>query len=424
MTKSNWRYLILSAGILLSVNVLPGCDAPDADSWYKGNLHTHSFWSDGDDFPEVIAEWYREAGYDFLAISDHNTVASDERWLNIATDHPRFATYQKYLASSPEGWVESIETDDSVLVRLKTYQEYSERFQSPGEFLMIPAEEVTSRFERKPIHVNASNVAEYIAPQTGSSVVDVMQKSVNAILEQGERLNRAVMPHINHPNFGWAIRADELAQVEGERFFEVYNGHPSVHNEGDSLRMSMERMWDVVNVIRLSEGLPMMLGIGVDDAHHYQEQAVSKANTGRGWVMVQSKGLSAEELISSMEEGRFYASSGVLLNSVVSDGGTISVEVEASEGVSYVIEFIGTRSATSSDPLSISRSEDGEVQTMHYSSDIGQVLQHSEGSSAHYTFQGDELYVRARITSTVVKDNPNYNAEYERAWTQPIRPIR
>ena len=21
--------------------------------WFKGNLHTHSFWSDGDDFPEM-----------------------------------------------------------------------------------------------------------------------------------------------------------------------------------------------------------------------------------------------------------------------------------------------------------------------------------------------------------------------------------
>src|SRR5205814_702981 len=27
--------------------------------WWKGNLHTHSFWSDGDDFPEMIADWYK-----------------------------------------------------------------------------------------------------------------------------------------------------------------------------------------------------------------------------------------------------------------------------------------------------------------------------------------------------------------------------
>ena len=34
---------------------------------------------------------------------------------------------------------------------------------------MIRAEEVTSSFERKPIHINASNVAEYIEPRSGNS---------------------------------------------------------------------------------------------------------------------------------------------------------------------------------------------------------------------------------------------------------------
>ncbi|NND80278.1 MAG: histidinol-phosphatase, partial [Maribacter sp.] len=30
----------------------------EALQWFKGNLHTHSYWSDGDEFPEVIMEWY------------------------------------------------------------------------------------------------------------------------------------------------------------------------------------------------------------------------------------------------------------------------------------------------------------------------------------------------------------------------------
>ncbi|MCA9270952.1 MAG: hypothetical protein KDA41_20870, partial [Planctomycetales bacterium] len=34
--------------------------------WFKGNIHTHSLWSDGDDFPEMIAEWYRTHDYNFL----------------------------------------------------------------------------------------------------------------------------------------------------------------------------------------------------------------------------------------------------------------------------------------------------------------------------------------------------------------------
>lgn len=39
--------------------------------FYKGNLHTHSTNSDGAHSPESVATFYRQAGYDFLALSDH-----------------------------------------------------------------------------------------------------------------------------------------------------------------------------------------------------------------------------------------------------------------------------------------------------------------------------------------------------------------
>ncbi len=52
--------------------------------WWKGNLHTHSFWSDGDDYPEMIIDWYKTAGYDFVALSEHNTLAEGERFIGVA----------------------------------------------------------------------------------------------------------------------------------------------------------------------------------------------------------------------------------------------------------------------------------------------------------------------------------------------------
>ena len=49
--------------------------------WWKGNLHTHSLWSDGDDFPESIADGYKQQGYHFLAMSDHNRMLEGEQWV-------------------------------------------------------------------------------------------------------------------------------------------------------------------------------------------------------------------------------------------------------------------------------------------------------------------------------------------------------
>ncbi|MDA0684604.1 MAG: histidinol-phosphatase [Bacteroidetes bacterium] len=416
------RQLLNGLIVLVLLPALSSCAPESNTSWYKGNLHTHSFWSDGDDFPETITTWYVENGYNFLAISDHNTIAEGERWLTIPASHARYDVFQDYLASSPDGWVEFSEADDTVQVRLKTYEEYSSRFNAPGSFLMIRAEEVTSSFERKPIHINASNVAEYIEPRSGNSLVEVMQANVNAILEQGERLQQRVMPHINHPNFGWAMRADQLAMIDGERFFEVYNGHPAVNNYGDSLRMGMEKMWDVVNTIRLQDGRPMMFGIGTDDAHNYQEQAINRANTGRGWVMVESADLSADALLESMDQGRFYASSGVTLSELSVEGERYAVSVEVEDGVEYVIEFIGTDRDHNPSPVEVLNSESGELLTYRYSDDIGRVLQRTTGNEAVYHYTGEELYVRARVTSSKVKANPTSEGEKERAWTQPAIP--
>ena len=50
----------------------------EGGNWYKGNLHCHTTDSDGKLTPSEVVELYRSAGYDFLAISDHN-IFSDYR---------------------------------------------------------------------------------------------------------------------------------------------------------------------------------------------------------------------------------------------------------------------------------------------------------------------------------------------------------
>ncbi|MCH8277150.1 MAG: histidinol-phosphatase, partial [Bacteroidetes bacterium] len=336
------RLFRLSFIFLFSSVLLASCGESNQTSWKRGNLHPHSFWSDGDDFPESILAWYRDNGYDFVAISDHNTLADTNRWIQFDTTSSRYPTFVEYVERFGSAWVESEIAGDSVSVRLKRFEEYKSLFDDPGHFLVIRAEEITDRFEDKPIHVNATNIDEFIAPQGGSSVLDVMQRNVNAVLEQRERTGRPMIPHINHPNFGWAIGALELAALEGERFIEVYNGHPAVHNEGDSTRPSVENMWDIANTVRALEGRALLLGLAIDDAHNYQEQALNRSNTGRGWIMVETDRLTASALIESMEAGSFYASSGVTLEHIEQDAAGITISVSAEEGVEYRIAFIGT----------------------------------------------------------------------------------
>ncbi|MEY4483064.1 MAG: hypothetical protein RL693_516, partial [Verrucomicrobiota bacterium] len=73
---------MLRTSLLLMMMATLTAHAEDAGSrWFKGNTHTHSLWSDGNDFPEMICSWYRSQGYDFLAMSDHNTLARGDKWM-------------------------------------------------------------------------------------------------------------------------------------------------------------------------------------------------------------------------------------------------------------------------------------------------------------------------------------------------------
>ncbi|MBG86164.1 MAG: histidinol-phosphatase [Verrucomicrobiales bacterium] len=393
--------------------------------WWKGNLHTHSFWSDGDDFPEMITGWYKDNGYQFLAITDHNISHDTEKWMVVEEKRNRDIAYEKYLKRWGADWVESkTEGGGKTSVRLKKLSEYRPKFERPGKFLLIQAEEITSRYLTSPIHLNASNLRYRIAPQTGDNVVDTLQKNIDAVLAQEKETGQPMLPHINHPNFGWAITAEELMQVRGEQFFEVYNGHPYVRNRGDKTHAGLERVWDIVNTRRLTElKLPLMYGLATDDSHAYHKTGSKLSNTGRGWVMVRASDLTPASLINAMKRGDFYSTTGVELASLEQNAKQISLVVKARAGVNYTIQFIGTRKGFDSYHTPIRNAAGEKLRLTHrYSDDVGAVLKEVLGPKASYKFKGDELYVRAKVVSSVRQKNPIVEGDWEVAWTQPIRP--
>ncbi len=403
-----------------------GCDffsgtewlGPKEIQWYKGNLHTHSYWSDGDDFPEKIVDWYKKNGYDFLAISDHNSLMEGEKWV-IIRDNRFFTRYENLMG--PDWVTHRFNAHGEREVRLKSLEEFRHRFEEPGEFLLIPAEEISDGFSGSAIHVGATNIEEFIRPQGGFSAMEVLQKNVDAVNEQRERLGRPMFPHVAHPNWGKAISADELVAVEGAKFFEVYNGHPIVNNYGDDGRPGTDELWDVVLTRRLEAGREIMYGLAVDDAHEYFDWGVGEINPGRGWVVVKAPELTARAIIESLESGRFYSSTGVTLEDVSFENDEITISIDEEAGVSYTTQFIGTRSGYTKNSNRTVVDHHGTV-VASYSDGIGEVLSEVEGTAASYEMQGDELYVRAKVFSDKLHPNPFKEGDFEVAWSQPFLP--
>jgi len=321
---------VLAAGVLLAGIRLPAAQAPASVlHWYKGNTHTHTLNSDGDSTPDDVVKWYREHGYRFLVLTDHNCLTSVDG-LNA-------------LHGADE------------------------------QFLVIKGEEVSGHAGKKPIHVNGLDVGALVTTSDGPAALDVMQRMVDGIRGANG------VPHINHPNYEWAITGDDLKQVENTKLFEIYNGHPAVNNLGGGGVPGMEEVWD-----RLLSSGKLMYGFADDDAHYFKQPGNPDVpGPGRGWVYVHADRLAPRAIVEALDRGDFYASTGVELNDYQVTPGAITVDVKPGPSSKYRIQFIGRN---------------------------GQVLSEMTSSPAVYRFKGDELYVRAKI----------YESNGRLAWTQPV----
>lgn len=399
--------------------------AEGSSRWLKGNMHTHSLWSDGDDYPEMIGSWYRERGYQFLVYTDHNILHQSDKWIDVEKNKGGRAAFDKLTARFPGEWVVTREADGRQEVRLTKFDQVFEKLAVPQEFLLIQGEEISDKFGNLPIHLCATNTTELLTPMAGDSVTEVIQRNIDAVMSRRERTGVKTLVHLNHPNFGYAVTAEQLMPIFGERFFEVYNGHPTVHNSGDAEHASTERMWDIINTWRISQlDLPLMYGLATDDGHEYHRGESTKGSQpGRGWVMVLAKTLTPDALVESLESGRFYSSSGVTLSEIRGTESSLTVDVQPADGVTYRIDFIGTRKGF--DDASKPAVEDpakAQGLTRVYSDDVGRILKSVEGTSGTYDFSGNELYVRAVVTSSRLHPNPSEAGEFERAWVQPVVP--
>ena len=143
---------------------------------------------------------------------------------------------------------------------------------------------MTSRAGDKPIHVNGLDVA------AAGRAAHGRRRSATCCSATSTAIRGASgVPHINHPNFGWAITGQELQQVRNNRLFEIFNGHPQVNNVGGGGVPGLEEVWDRI----LTSGT-LLYGIAVDDAHHFKQPGNPLASgPGRGWVMVRAARLEA-----------------------------------------------------------------------------------------------------------------------------------
>ncbi len=389
--------------------LIVGFAQADPAGWYRGNTHTHSLWSDGNDFPEMIVGWYKEQGYDFMALSDHNILAVSEKWMDLEAIQKRQkalgpSAFEKYQRKYGEDWIETREVDGKTQVRLKRLDEFRSLFEEPEIFLIVQAVEISNSSAGKPVHINAVNLPgknTIPAVRSDASVQEVMRQNLRDVAKREQETGVPILAHLNHPNFGWAITAEDLAHVLEEQFFEVYNGHPGIRHLGDQTHPGDERIWDIANAIRIAKlNADPLFGVATDDSHNYHGGNVSP---GRGWVMVRAEKLDGSSLVEAMRAGDFYASSGVYLDEIAYDSEKreLTFEIRPDGDATFQSQLIGTRAN-------------------YEETDVGEILATADGVSVSFQIPPDALYARATITSSRAHPNPSFPDQKEQAWIQPV----
>jgi hypothetical protein len=164
--------------------------------WIKGNLHTHTTYSDGNCSRQQVIDAYAAGGYGFLAITDHDVLASAD-----------------------------------------------ELGQLDGRGMaLLPANEVTGDGVHM-LHIGAATRVEPAADR--QVVIDAANAEANSLLI------------VNHPN--WFAQFDhckheQLCQWQGYAGIEIYNGvievlegSPLATDHWDRLLSAGRRVWGFAN---------------------------------------------------------------------------------------------------------------------------------------------------------------------------------
>ena len=238
--------------------------------FWRGNLHTHSTLSDGALEPADVIAAYRNAGYDFMCLSDH--FWKHYNWPVADTRHLRRNDFTTIIGAE--------------LHAPKT---------TVGELWHILANGLPLDFEPPSDDEDAMALAARAAA-AGAFITIAHPAWSQLTFEDG--------------------RACDIAHA-----VEIYNHGCAVENDrGDGFYL-LDQL--------LSEGRQLH-AIATDDAHFRDHDHDAFG----GWVHVKSDSLEPDALLDALKNGRFYSSQGPQIYNIGIDGTQVTVECSPVNAIS------------------------------------------------------------------------------------------
>ena len=266
---------------------------PVVPQYFKTNLHAHSTITDGKFSPEELRALYKERGYQILCISDHNVVV----------DHSALNEADFLMLTGAEFGISQ-----------------------PGQDALY----------KKSYHLNC------ISRRPDNNWQPIMpRKPRESALPYLEKVESPDIPRSHCPE-----RINEIISACNDHDYLVIYNHPvwSLHNYNDYA--PLEGLWgmEICNYNCLYSGrdtystIPYrdflnenkrIFPVGCDDMHTIKSFAGA-------WIMVGAEKLSYDRVITALEKGDFYATTGPEIHSLTLEGSTL--QITCSDATSITLE--------------------------------------------------------------------------------------
>lgn len=262
---------------------------PENGKFFKVNMHSHTNISDGNQTPEEIKEYYKNAGYSAVCFTDHEVLIQHK---DLCDDN--------FIAL--HGYEVAIKKDITQKTAI---------FQPVYHFNMIAKSQDTTKmpkfFKNNPSF--PGNALEWVNKyanydETIETTIydkDWINKYLAAVKAGGYLIN------YNHPQ--WSLQdKDDFVGLKNLHSIEIINGGCAPLNDNTSIHY--EQM--------IRNGMKVFV-TGGDDNH-------SIADNFKAWTMIKAPELTYDALISAYEKGYCYASDGPEILSLILEDNKIKIK--------------------------------------------------------------------------------------------------
>ncbi len=268
---------------------------------YRANLHSHSTLSDGHLTPEEMKNAYKEKGYSILCISDHeypkeHSDLSDPDFLMLTG-------YEAYIRTTADGKSDPYEPE----IHLNLFAK------EPKNEAYVCYDYPYAKYIRK-----TEGRQDELKLVGASGARQYSSEYINAFIKTA--VENGYLVSYNHPVWSLETEADIFSYTD---CFSL-----EICNFGSCRVMLVD--YDIALYHQLLRHGKKMFCHAGDDNHN---GGGSLTDSFGAWTMIMAEQLTYESVISAMENGDMYASTGPSIHELYYEDGIVHVECSESEKI-------------------------------------------------------------------------------------------